>query len=70
MPPPPSDERAATPPPDAEKLVLLYHDKSIFNMNEGQTWMWAMEDAPILQPKTKSSGIMVSDFVDQFSVTL
>ena len=69
LPPPPcSDERAATPPPDAEtrkRLVLLYHDESIFNTNEGQIWMWAQEDAPILQPKTKDSGIMVSDFVDQ-----
>jgi len=70
LPPPPcSDERAATPPPDAEtrKLVLLYHNESIFNTNEGQTLMWATEDAPILQPKAKGSGIMVSDFVDQHS---
>ena len=71
LPPPPcSDERAATPPPDAEmrkKLVLIYHDESIFNTNEGQVWMWAGEDAPIIQPKTKGSGIMVSDFVDVHS---
>ena len=26
--------------------------------------MWAGEDAPIIQPKTKGTGIMVSDFVD------
>ena len=70
--PPPfcSDERAATPPPDAEtrkKLILIYHDESIFNTNEGQTWMWAGKDAPIIQPKTKGSGIMVSDFVDAHS---
>ena len=25
--------------------------------------MWAGEDVPIIQPKTKGSGIMVSDFV-------
>ena len=71
LPPPPcSDERAATPPPDAESrktLVLIYHDESIFNTNEGQVWMWATEDAPILQPKTKGSGIMVSDFIEQHS---
>ena len=29
--------------------------------------MWAGEDAPIIQPKTKGSGIMVSDFVDAHS---
>ena len=69
LPPPPcSDERVATLPPDAEtrkKLVLLYHDESIFNTNEGQTWMWATEDTPVIQPKTKGVGVMVSDFIDQ-----
>ena len=29
--------------------------------------MWAGEDTPIIQPKTKWSGIMVSDFVDAHS---
>ena len=56
-PPPPSDERAATPPPDAEhrkRLVLIYHDESIFNTNEGQKWAW-----------TTGAGIMVSDFIEQ-----
>ena len=71
LPPPPcSDERAAIPPPDAETretLVPVFHDESIFNTNEGQTWMWANEDPPILQPKTKGSGIMVSDFSDEHS---
>lgn len=69
LPPPPcSDERAATPPPDAETrktLVSIFHDESIFNTNEGQTWMWAAEDQPVIQPKTRGSGIMVSDFVDE-----
>ena len=69
LPPPPcSDERAVTLPADAEnrkKLVLIYHDESIFNINEGQPWMWATEDTPIIQPKTKGSGVMVSDFVEQ-----
>ena len=42
-PPPASDQRAVTPPPDAEtrkKLVMIYHDESIFSMNEGQSWAW------------------------------
>ena len=71
LPPPPcSDERAATPPPDAESrktLVLIYHDESIFNTNEGQQWMWASEDMAVIRPKSKGSGIMVSDFIDQHS---
>ena len=69
LPPPPcSDERAAIPPPDAEtrqnQFLYTYHDESIFNTNEGRTWMWEGKDAPIIQPKTKGTGIMVSDFVD------
>ena len=54
-PPPCSDERAATPPPNAESmktLVLIYHDESIFNSNEGQQWMWAAEDMVVLRPKS------------------
>ena len=46
-PPPPSDERALTPTIDTEsrkKLVLIDHDKSIFNTNEGQKWAWATGD--------------------------
>ena len=32
---------------DAEEkktLVVLYHDESIYNSNEGQTWMWEEEE--------------------------
>ena len=40
-------------------LIVLY------NSNEGQTWMWGEADKPVLQPKTKRSGIMVFDFIDE-----
>ena len=56
LPPPPcSDEPAATPPPDAafKKLVLIYHNQSIFSTNEGQQWIWASEDMPVLKPKMR-----------------
>ncbi len=45
-------------------LVCTYCN---FSINEGQIWMWASEDTPVLQSKTKGSGIMISDFVDQHS---
>ena len=67
-PPPPSDEKAVTPPPHAEfrkQLVLIYHDESIFNTNEGQKWAWVTGDEPIVQLKTKGAGIMMSDFIEQ-----
>ena len=68
-PPPCSDERATTPPADAEtrkRLVVIYHDESIFHINEGQTWAWGTQDRPFIQPKTKGAGIMVSDFIEQY----
>ena len=48
-----------------KELVVLYHDESIYNSNEGQTWMWGEEERPALLPKTKGSGLMISDFVDE-----
>ena len=42
-----------------EEMVVIYYDKSIFNTNEGQTWMWGEEERPAILPKTKGSGIMV-----------
>ena len=49
---------------DKKELVVIYYDESIFNTNEGQTWMWG-EEEPAILPKTKGSGIMVSDFVEE-----
>ena len=34
-------------------------------LNYGQNWMWGEEDRPAILPKTKGSGIMVSDFVEE-----
>ena len=34
-------------------------------MNEAQTWMWGMADKPAILPKTKGSGIMVGNFIDE-----
>ena len=42
-----------------KRLVLLYYDESIYNCNEGQTWMWGEEDKPGILPKTKGSGVMI-----------
>ena len=58
-----SDERPPTPPPTPSSmppsesndkiLVMLYHDESIFNTNEAQTWMWT--NLPF-SPKQKAQG--------------
>ncbi len=56
--PGPSTASELSAPPERHdmKLVMIYHDESIFCTNEGQTWIWGTEDKP---------GIMVSDFVDE-----
>ena len=50
---------------DKKKRVLIYHDESIFNSNESQTWMSGEEERPALLSKTKGSEVMVSDFVEE-----
>ena len=32
-----------------------------------KTWMWGTQDKPAILPKTRGSGIMVSDFIEQYS---
>ena len=69
MPPPLCDDGVLsfdTGNVDAEKkLVLIYHDESIFYSNESPGWRWAEQDRLTLPAKGKGRGIMVSDFVEE-----
>ena len=67
QPPPPAPSTSPPPERNNKKFVLFYHDESIFNANEAQTWMWGSADKPAILPKTKGSEIMVSDFIDEHS---
>ena len=40
---------------EKKELVTIFHDESIFNTNEGQTWMWGESERPAILPKTKGS---------------
>ena len=51
-------------------FMVIYHTESIFNTNERQTWMWGEDDRPAKLPKTEASGIMVSDFVEEYGGSL
>ena len=54
------------PPPGlAEKTVVLFHDESTFQSNEDQPTLWAEKGTAVMRPKSKGSGIMVSDFIDK-----
>ena len=48
-----------------ENLVVLFHDESTFNANDDQTLQWGVKGEGMLRPKSKGSGIMVSDLVDE-----
>lgn len=47
-----------------EKTVIIFYDESTFNTNDDQTTQWGMKCEGMLRPKSKGSGIMVSDFID------
>lgn len=44
------------------KLVVVFHDESTFN---DQTLQWGVKGEGMLRPKSKGSGIMVSDFIEE-----
>ena len=51
-----------TPSPDiTEKTVVSFHETT-FQVNENQATMWAPKGTKVIQPKSKGSGIMISDF--------
>lgn len=47
------------------KTVVFFHDESIFHANEDQHFQWGIKGDHMIRPKSKGSGIMVSDFVDE-----
>ena len=47
------------------KLVVIFHDESIFNANDEQMQQWGMKGEGMLRPKSKGSGIMASDFIEE-----
>ena len=51
----------------AEKqLVTIFHDECSFQSNDDQTFMWALEDQTSIRPKNRGTGLMVSDFIDEY----
>ena len=50
-------------PPGQKPLVLITHDESTFNANDGKRRLWAESGKQPLRPKSKGKGIMVSGFL-------
>ena len=69
----PSEEaRSAFPndlePPPVErqhKNIFIFHDESTFNANDDESLQWGMPESQIIRPKSRGSGIMVSDFITE-----
>jgi len=55
------------PKEQLEKTIVLFHDESIFFANEDQGSQWGEKDNFAIKPKSKGSGIMISDFIDEFN---
>lgn len=56
-------ENCAIGSPDRRPVILITHDESTFNANDGRRQMWQKDGHSILCPKGKGKGIMVSDFL-------
>ena len=69
----PTPEAAAAFPTDVplpstetrNRTVVFFHDESTFLVNDDQRWLWGTKGEFMIPPKSKGSGIMVSDFVEQ-----
>ena len=48
----------------ANKTIIL-HDELTFQSNEYQPMLWAEKGTNVMRLKSKGSGIMVSDFIDE-----
>ena len=45
----------------------MFHDESTFQANDDETWLWGVKGEHVIRPKSRGSGIMVSDFIDEFN---
>ena len=48
-----------------DKTVIIFHDESTFQANEDQPTLWAEKGTSVMRPKSRGSGIMVSDFIEE-----
>jgi hypothetical protein len=67
----PSDEARNVLPSDLEcpscdvvnKTIVLFHDESTFQANDYECTQWGTKEDYILVPKSRGTGIMISDCV-------
>ena len=55
-----------SPPPERQaKNVFIFHDESTFNANDDESLQWGTTESQLIKPKSRGSGIMVSDFITE-----
>ena len=52
-------------PERREKNIFIFHDESTFNANDDEALQWVRPESQIIRPKSRGSGIMVSDFITE-----
>ena len=55
----------AAPVTEQQKNIVIFHNESIFTVNDDQKTQWGTKDMQVIKPKGKGTGIMASDFVDE-----
>ena len=48
-----------------DKTIIIFHDESTFHANEDQATFWGEKGTTMMRPKSRGSGIMVSDFIEE-----
>jgi transposase len=48
-----------------QPVIIVYHDESIYNVNDDQRSFWQDGETPSMKSKGKGLGIMVSDFLTE-----
>ena len=51
--------------PRREKNIFIFHDETTFNANDDESLQWGTADSQIIRPKSRGSGMMVSDFITE-----
>ena len=59
------DDIESPPLARREKNIFIFHDESTFNANDDESLQWGQYDSQIIRPKSRGSGIMVSDFITE-----
>ena len=59
------DDNGSPPSERTAKNIFMLHDESTFNANVDESLQWDRPESQVIRPKSKGSGIMVSDFITE-----